>query len=83
MTVICAILLYRLGHQKKNYKRKQVREKDKKKNKFQCNSARLYIQMNTNAESISNVSVIKPTLGVTCSLLPNMGAAIALPINHW
>ena len=36
--------------------------------------------MNTNAESISNVSVIKPTLGVTCSLLPNMGAAIALPI---
>ena len=30
MTVICAILLYRLGHQKK-FKRKQVREKDKKK----------------------------------------------------
>ena len=83
MTVICATLLYRLGHQKKNYKHKQVREKDKKKKKkFQCNSARLYIQMNTNAESISNVSVIKPTLGVTCSLLPNMGAAIALPINH-
>ena len=83
MTVICAILLYRLGHQKK-FKRKQVREKKtkKKKNKFQCNSARLYIQMNTNAESISNVSVIKPTLGVTCSLLPNMGAAIVLPINH-
>ena len=36
MTVICAILLYRLGHQKKkkNYKRKQVREKDKKKKKI-------------------------------------------------
>ena len=33
MTVICAILLYRLGHQKKNYKRKQVRKKDKKKKK--------------------------------------------------
>ena len=80
MTVICAILLYRLGHQK-NYNHEQVREKDKK-NKFQCNSARIYNQMNTNAESISNVSVIKPTLGVTCSLLPNMGAALALPINH-
>ena len=31
MTVICAILLYSLGHPKKIYKRKQVREKDKKK----------------------------------------------------
>ena len=32
MTVICATLLYRLGHEK-NYKRKQVRKKkDKKKN---------------------------------------------------
>ena len=42
MTGICAILLYRLGHQK-NYNHEQVREKDKKKkNKFQCNSARLY-----------------------------------------
>ena len=83
MTVICAILLYRLGHPKKNYKHTQVREKDKK-NKFQCNSVRLYIQMNTNAESISNVSVIKDKTnsGVTCILLPNMGAALALPINH-
>ena len=86
MTVICAILLYRLGHQKKKKKKiikaQTSKRKRQKKNKFQCNSARLYIQMNTNAESISNVSVIKPTLGVTCSLLPNMGAAIVLPINH-
>ena len=80
MTVICAILLYRLGYPKNL--QAQTSKRKTKKNKFQCNSARLYIQMNTNAESISNVSVIKPTLGVTCSLLPNMGAAIVLPINH-
>ena len=71
MTVICAILLYRLGHPPpKNYKHAQVREKDKKKNKFQCNSARPYNQMNTNAESISNVSVIKPTLGLPVACFP-------------
>ena len=33
MTVICAILLYMLGHPKKIYKHTQVREKDKKKKK--------------------------------------------------
>ena len=72
MTDICAILLYRLGHPKKNYKHKQVREKDKKKKIINSNAIvhDSITQMNTNAESISNVSVIKSTLGLPAACFP-------------